>query len=463
MPPARSIRDAGVMTAVPAPTTRRRGYGDFWKGLLPELGFLLPQLPVVVIGFTVLLTVFVAGVGMIPIIVGVPIVVLALFIARGFGILEIWRLRGAKFPAITPPRWDRRAPGKGTSDWLKLIAPTIDGHYWLYLLHGLIVNPIVGIVTWTLTIVWLSIGLAGTLSVLALTPLNQDGLGFIVMGWLPDAAAMIGPSAAVPVLTAIGVVFLAALPFVTHGLVWVHHAIAKGMLAAFRSEELREKVADLSASRTAAVAAEGAALRRLERDIHDGPQQRLVRMQMDLAAAERQLDKNPEAARTLIAEARTQSKEALEELRALSRGFAPPILLDRGLVAALESLAVRSPLPVHIENMLPAGYVIPAESARNAYFIAAEALTNVAKHAHAQNAWVRLELHRAPNSEWVEIIVTDDGRGGAAALDGHGLAGIDERVRGLGGAVEVRSPIGGPTHVISRVPVLGVLPMIISG
>ena len=464
MPTAHGIRDAGVMTAVPAHTSRRRGYGDFWKGLLPELGFLLPQLPVVIIGFAVLLTVFAAGVGMIPILVGVPIVVLALFIARGFGILEIWRLRGAMFPRITPPRWDHRAPGVATSPWLKLIAPAIDGHYWLYLLHGLIVNPIVGVITWTLTIVWLAIGLAGTFSVLTLTPLNQDGIRLVDMGgWLPDVVALVGPGAAIPVVTAIGVLFLATLPFVTHGLVWVHHAIARGMLSAFRSEELREKVADLSASRTAAVAAEGAALRRLERDIHDGPQQRLVRLQMDLAAAERQLDKNPDAARTLIAEARTQSKEALEELRALSRGFAPPILLDRGLVAALESLAVRSPLPVHIENTLPEGYVIPAESARNAYFIAAEALTNVAKHAHAQNAWVRLELHRTADSEWVEIIVTDDGRGGAAPLDGHGLAGIDERVRGLGGAVEVRSPAGGPTHVISRVPILGALPVMIAG
>src|SRR5690606_40405777 len=135
--------------------------------------------------------------------------------------------------------------------------------------------------------------------------------------------------------------FLLPLPFVPHALTWMHHAIARGMLAAFRSEELRVQMADLSASRSAAVAAEGTALRRLERDIHDGPQQRLVRLQMDLAAAERQMATDPESARRLLDEARQQSKEALEELRALSRGFAPPILLDRGLVAALESLAIR--------------------------------------------------------------------------------------------------------------------------
>jgi signal transduction histidine kinase len=232
------------------------------------------------------------------------------------------------------------------------------------------------------------------------------------------------------------------------------------MHAAFRSEELQVQMADLSASRSAAVAAEGTALRRLERDIHDGPQQRLVRLQMDLASAERQLEKDPDAARELIAEARTQSKEALEELRALSRGFAPPILMDRGLVAALESLAVRSPLPTHVESLLPAELVLPPELERNAYFIAAEALTNVAKHARAQNAWVRLELRRIPPTDavWLDVVVTDDGVGGASAVAGHGLSGIAERLRGLGGSVEVVSPVGGPTHVISHLPLTSELP-----
>src|SRR5690606_27172132 len=111
--------------------------------------------------------------------------------------------------------------------------------------------------------------------------------------------------------------------------------------------------------RGAAISAEGHSLRRLERDIHDGPQQRLVRLQMDLAAAERQLETDPDAARTLLSEARAQSQEALDELRALSRGFAPPILLDRGLVPALESLASRSTLPVTVTSALEAGVELP--------------------------------------------------------------------------------------------------------
>src|SRR5690606_8327442 len=134
------------------------------------------------------------------------------------------------------------------------------------------------------------------------------------------------------------------LPFVPGGLLRAPHWIAEGMLGAGRADALTEQVDALAASRGAAVAAEGHSLRRLERDIHDGPQQRLVRLQMDLASAERALESDPEGARARIAEAAEQSKAALDELRALSRGFAPPILLDRGLTAALESLAVRSPV-----------------------------------------------------------------------------------------------------------------------
>ena len=441
---------------------RRRSYGDYWKGLLPELGFLAPLLIVIITVFSLLMSIFATGVGLIALIVGIPIIVISQFLARGAGIFELWRLQAARFPKIVPPKWDARAPGPGASPWLKLIAPLVDGHYWLYLLHGLVVNPIVGLVTWIITAAWITIGISGTLSVLSIGSFpDRSELPVIFGPWAARAELLFGnPAFAMIVFTLIGLIFLATLPFITHALVWVHHSIAKGMLAAFRSEELREQMADLSASRTAAVAAEGTALRRLERDIHDGPQQRLVRLQMDLAAAERQLDKDPDAARALIGEARQQSREALEELRALSRGFAPPILLDRGLVAALESLAVRSPLPIHVESTLPPGFVIPADAERNAYFIAAEALTNVAKHADAHNAWVRIEHHAAPQwgAEWLDVVVTDDGRGGAAAMSGHGLAGIAERLHGLGGTVQVQSPVGGPTHVIARVPLRGVLP-----
>jgi len=257
-----------------------------------------------------------------------------------------------------------------------------------------------------------------------------------------------------------GLAMLALLPAVTRGLVLLHDVIARVTLGAFPSEALRTQVGDLEASRGAAISAEGHSLRRLERDIHDGPQQRLVRLQMDLAAADRQLDTDPVKARELIGEAMQQSKDALEELRALSRGFAPPILLDRGLVAALESTAVRSTVPVEVVDELPAGFELPQEIERNAYFVASEAITNAAKHSGAASVRARVALRRVLDSDdtWLDVTVTDDGRGGAVAVAGHGLAGLDERLRGLGGTLDVESPAGGPTVVAAHLPLALSLP-----
>jgi signal transduction histidine kinase len=157
----------------------------------------------------------------------------------------------------------------------------------------------------------------------------------------------------------------------------------------------------------------------------------------------------------LLAEARQQSKDALEELRALSRGFAPPILLDRGLVAALESRAVRSAVTVRVVSSLPEGTELPTELERNAYFIAAEGLTNAVKHSGASAIDLRLDVRRIPDTDdtWLDITVTDDGRGGAAPVPGHGLAGLQERVLGQGGTLEITSPAGGPTVVVAHLPV----------
>ncbi|MEO8262584.1 MAG: sensor domain-containing protein [Pseudolysinimonas sp.] len=439
------------MTDTPSPAKTAPLYARLWRGVPRELGFLLPLLPIVVAGLSITASVFFTGVGMIFIVVGIFIVLAALYIGRGFGMFELIRLRGAGFPAITAPKWDRVAPRAG---WFgKAIAPTIDGHYWLYLLHTMIVNPIVGIATWTITIVWTSIGLGGlTYWYWGRFTSNGDRTWSFWGGTFGDLTPLSQQDRFVSdgvFLFALGVVFTLTLPFITRGLTWVHYGIARGMLSAFLSEALQQQVTGLASSRSAAVAAEGTALRRLERDIHDGPQQRLVRLQMDLAAADRQLDSDPAAARTLLEEALQQSKDALDELRALSRGFAPPILLDRGLVAALESLAVRAAVPTTIIDELPEGTELPAELERNAYFIAAEALTNAAKHAEASAATVTVSLH-----DGLQLVVADDGRGGAISVAGHGIAGLAERVHGLGGTLELSSPDGGPTVVTAHLPFL---------
>jgi len=169
---------------------------------------------------------------------------------------------------------------------------------------------------------------------------------------------------------------------------------------------------------------------------------------MDLASAERQLDADPEKARELIAEAMQQSKDALDELRALSRGFAPPILLDRGLLAALESAATRSSIPASVVDELPPGTKLDQEVERNAYFVASEALTNAIKHSGATEVEIRVAITGAD----LTLSVRDNGAGGAATKSGHGLAGLRERMRGVSGSLEVHSPSGGPTLVTARLP-----------
>ena len=360
------------MTVTPAATKRAPLYARLWRGVPRELGFLLPLLPIVVAGLAISASVFFTGTGMIFIVVGIFIVLAALYIGRGFGMFELIRLRGAGFPKITAPKWDRVAPRSG---WFgKAISPVIDGHYWLYLLHTMIVNPIVGIITWTITIVWTSTALGGITywfwqRYTSYGDRDWTFWGVTTGDFSGPVSEAVGRTNDSIFFAIVGVLFTVTLPFITRGLTWVHYGIARGMLSAFVSEELRQQVTGLASSRSAAVAAEGTALRRLERDIHDGPQQRLVRLQMDLAAADRQLDKDPAAARALLGEALQQSKDALDELRALSRGFAPPILLDRGLVAALESLAVRAAVPTTIVDELPKGTKLPDEIERNAYFL----------------------------------------------------------------------------------------------
>jgi signal transduction histidine kinase len=209
------------------------------------------------------------------------------------------------------------------------------------------------------------------------------------------------------------------------------------------------------AQTAAAVSAEATALRRLERDIHDGPQQRLVRLAMDLGRAQHQLDTDPEAARLTVTEALAQTRETLAELRALSRGIAPPILADRGLVAAVSALAGRSTVPVEVGLPGPRHHRRGHEPARldpavenAAYFVIAEALTNVAKHSHATECAVSLERTGA----YLVIEIRDNGVGGAHVAKGQGLAGLADRVRAAGGVLTIDSPDGGPTRLLAELP-----------
>lgn len=242
----------------------------------------------------------------------------------------------------------------------------------------------------------------------------------------------------------IGALFALALPFVVPGAALARANLGRVLLTAIG--ELHERIADLSEGRAAAVSAEADAMRRLERDIHDGPQQRLVHLAMELSRAQRQLAKDPNTAQATITGAIAETRETLEELRTLSRGIAPPVLTDRGLAQALAALAARSPVPVELDAPVPDRFSAAVEN--TVYFVTAEALTNVAKHSRADSA--RLTLSRTANR--LILTLSDNGIGGAHLAKGHGLAGLADRAKSVDGDLVVHSPEGGPTVVVMEVP-----------
>jgi signal transduction histidine kinase len=250
--------------------------------------------------------------------------------------------------------------------------------------------------------------------------------------------------------TAIGVFLLVSLPWVVRGLVAVRVGLARSLLTN-QTAALRARTEQLSAGRRAAVQAEAQTLRRLERDIHDGPQQRLVRLNMDLEAAARRLDDDPDRARPLIDEALEQSRAALSELRALSRGIAPPILADRGLGAALAAAAARCPVQVSLDVALREDERLTAAVENTAYFVVTEALTNVAKHSRATHCAVTVSAA----GELLLVQVRDNGRGDAHLGKGHGLAGLADRLTSVDGELDVVSPPGGPTVLTAQIPLAG--------
>lgn len=233
-------------------------------------------------------------------------------------------------------------------------------------------------------------------------------------------------------------------------------ALLKASPEAERAARLAVRVEELTVTRAGAVAAHGAELRRIERDLHDGTQARLVSMSMRVGLARRAFDKDPEAARKLLADAQDQAEEALTELRHVVRGIHPPILTDRGLVGAVRALAASSGLDVAVraegvaenDGVGTAGVRAPAAVEAAAYFVVAEALTNAAKHSGSERASV--ELSRADGV--LRISVRDEGRGGADDSGGSGLLGMRRRVAALDGTVEVASPVGGPTVIEVELP-----------
>ncbi|MEU6713794.1 histidine kinase [Nonomuraea sp. NPDC046802] len=204
------------------------------------------------------------------------------------------------------------------------------------------------------------------------------------------------------------------------------------------------RIRQLTKSRAEVVDAQAAELRRIERDLHDGAQAKLVAIRMNLGLARNIRD--PAQVQMMIDEAREVAGEALTDLRDLVRGIHPPVLADRGLAGAVQAAALLCPVPVEVQIDLPGRLEAPVESA--VYFAAAEALTNVAKHSGASRAWLRVS-HVAG---LLRVAVRDDGRGGADRAGGTGLRGIDRRLSAFDGRLILNSPAGGPTQLIMELP-----------
>jgi signal transduction histidine kinase len=217
-------------------------------------------------------------------------------------------------------------------------------------------------------------------------------------------------------------------------------------LRATPDPDLAGRVQQLTETRGHAVDTAAAELRRIERDLHDGAQARLVALGMNLRAVERVLPGSPNAALALVAEARETSVRALNELRDLIRGICPPVLADRGLGHAVQALVLDTPLPTTLEIDLPGRPTPPVESA--CYFAVAEALANAVKHAGARSAHIRIRY----SAGLLRIEVSDDGIGGADPALGTGLLGVERRLGTFDGILAVNSPPGGPTMIVMEVP-----------
>jgi signal transduction histidine kinase len=297
--------------------------------------------------------------------------------------------------------------------------------------------------TWLLTdqatwrdLLWVTVnGLAGW--ILPVLPAGVLVLGFVGIA-APYAA---GELRLLAVAVAVGVSW--ASPWLMRG----YGLLASSMLAPTQHAGLTLRVHELAQTRTEALDTGAAEIRRIERDLHDGAQARLVAMGMTLDAAGQIIDTNPAAARALLYEARDASVKALAELRNLVRGIHPPILADRGLADAIRALALDSPMRIHLASDLRGGRAsAPIESA--AYFAVSELLANVSKHAEARETWIDIRH----TDGMLRIGVTDNGHGGADPARGSGLRGIERRLAAFDGVLAVSSPPGGPTAVTMEIP-----------
>jgi signal transduction histidine kinase len=362
--------------------------GYTWR----EIAHLLANLPMALVGFIYVVTVLSTGAGLTATVIGLPLLAAGLMGARQLGKAERARARallGVRVEEPSPLPL-RRGGGVMQRLWMALKDPV----GWRTMLYDFIRLPW-GIATFTVTLV----------SLFVLWPV---------------------------------------LPFIARGLTNVDRAMVRGLLSP--SDELERRIAELESDRGVVVDTAAADLRRIERDLHDGAQARLVNLAMGLGLAKEKLLEDPDAAASMVAEAHGEVKLALQELRDLARGIHPAVLTDRGLDAALSAVATRCTVPVKVTVDLETRPAAAIEGI--AYFTVSELLQNVSKHSGAKTASV--EVWRADQRLMMQV--RDDGRGGARLDGGSGMAGLAERLGAVDGLFVVDSPLGGPTVVTAELP-----------
>ncbi|HEX9094234.1 MAG TPA: sensor histidine kinase [Coriobacteriia bacterium] len=431
-PPARAASRSPVARALRAPFEART-----WLETL----HLLLNLPVGIVTFTIVVTGFATGLGMLITLVGIPIIVLTVYVSRWMGSVE--RARTRAFLGIDVPR-PYRADPPSDKWWRGPVARISDPATWLEVGYHLFMLPF-GVLTFSVVVTAWSLGLGFLTS-----PLYGWSLpdGFRV-GWAVAPSGTGAPNGWVidtpfeyALLAVIGAGIILLTPWIVRGLATINRYVVRGMIGS----DVFARERTLTESRAAAVDLAAEDRRRIERDLHDGVQQRLVSLAMDLGRAKEKLDTDPNRARELVTEAHEEAKLAIGEVRDLARGIHPAVLSDRGLDAALSALAARSTIPVEVHVDVAARPPASVEAA--AYFVVSEALTNVAKHANASKALVTVRRSGAR----LTVQVQDDGIGGASLVDGSGLAGLRDRVRTLDGELHLLSPQGGPTVLMVEIP-----------
>ncbi|MFI5565905.1 sensor histidine kinase [Streptomyces sp. NPDC051740] len=410
--------------------------GRTWR----ELGYVLLSLPISVLLFTYAITMVSLGAGLLVTFLGVPVLAAALAGCRGFGAVERARARGLLGLKVAEPE-PLRMRRQGFMAWIGAVLKS--GASWRALLYAVLQLPW-AVLSFVVTVTVWSVGWS-----LLTYPLwfwvfpmygGQDGIQ--LYGDEHHRVYLDNPFE-VTVTAGVGLLFTLATPWIVRALTMVDRVMVHGLLGPSR---LATRVVELESDRGVVVDTAAADLRRIERDLHDGAQARLVALAMDLGLAKEKLREDPRVAARMVDEAHGEVKTALQELRDLARGIHPAVLTDRGLDAALSSVASRCTVPVQVEVDLTER---PAPAIEGiAYFTVSELLQNISKHSRA--TWAAVEVWRTENRLMLQVV--DNGVGGADVSEGSGLAGLAERLDAVDGVLVVDSPAGGPTRVTAELP-----------